>query len=267
MASLRDDTTLQRTSDGGFTRTIGPAWDGTSGALGGHTLALIVAAMTETLRDASSPAHEQTITLITAEFLRPVAIGDVTISVELVRLGRSTSNWRVVVASGDRVGIVATVLSTTPRVDARFDGTTAPMVERPGPGETPWDPGIGMSAHDQFDFYPRFAQSTDAVGGGWVLPRADFPNDARLVAMVSDLWLPPVLERLDPPAMVVGLACTLQFRTPRIEHVLVPGDPVLVRLSTRMAANGTTDETGEVWSVDGTLLATSLHLRLILPAT
>jgi hypothetical protein len=199
--------------------------------------------------------------------LRPVAIGEVTISVEPVRLGRSTSNWRVVVASGDRVGIVATVLTTAPRMNAQFDGTTAPVVDLPRPGEAPWDPGIGMSAHDQFDFFPRFEQSTDAVGGGWVLPRGDFPNDQRLVAMVSDLWLPPVLERLGPPAMVVGLACTLQFRTPHVERVLAPGDPVLVRLSTRLAANGTTDETGEVWSADGTLLATSLHLRLILPAT
>ena len=199
--------------------------------------------------------------------MRPVAIGKVSISVEPVRLGRSTSNWRVVVASGDRVGIVATVLTTAPRVDARFDGTSAPVVELPRSGEAPWDPGLGMSAHDQFNFFPRFEQSTDAVGEGWVLPREDFPNDQLLVAMVSDLWLPPVLERLDPPAMVVGLACTRQFRTPRIEQVLAPGEPVLVRLSTRLTANGTTDETGEVWSADGTLLATSLHLRLILPPT
>src|SRR4051794_29586736 len=131
MASLLDDTALQRTADGTFSRTIGAEWDGTSGALGGPTMALIVAAMTETLREASSSAHEQTITLLSAEFLRPVAIGEVTISVEPVRIGRSTSNWRVVVASGDRVGIVASVLTTTPRMDARFDGTTAPVLDLP----------------------------------------------------------------------------------------------------------------------------------------
>jgi acyl-coenzyme A thioesterase PaaI-like protein len=270
IASLRDDTVLTRTGEGRYMRTVTPEWDGTSGVLGGHALALMVAAMTETLATDDGAAREQTITSLTANFMRPLPFGEVELAVEPLRVGRSTGTWRMAVGgagANDPNSVEATVLTTAPRWPARFDGLDAPRVELPGHSEASWDPGIGMAAHDQFRFFPRFAQETEAVGGGWVLPRGEFPNDERLVAMVSDLWLPPVLARFDRPAMVVGLTCTLHFRTPRVADVVAQGEPVLVRLRTRLAADGVADETGEVWSVSGVLLATSLHVRLVLPAS
>ncbi len=265
IASLRDDTVLTRVAEGRFLRRVTPQWDGTSGVLGGHAMALMVAAMTETLRSCDGAAHEQTIASLTANFMRPLPVGDIEIAVDPLRVGRSTGMWRMVVGGGGAPSIEASVLTTAPRWPARFDGLTPPRCDPPDADETPWDPGIGMAAHDQFRFFPRFGQQTDAVGGGWVLPRGEFPNDERLVAMVSDLWLPPVLARFDRPAMVVGLTCTLHFRVPRVDEVLAVGDPVLVRLRTGLAGDGVADETGEVWSAGGVLLATSLHVRLVLP--
>lgn len=269
IASLRDDTSLVRISDGRFSRAVAAEWDGTSGVLGGHALALMVAAMTETLGAADGLAHEQTITSLTANFMRPLPVGNIEIVIVARRVGRSTGTWHMLVGGvdcgADRASIEATVLTSAARWPARFDGLTTPNVELPGEHETPWDPGIGMAAHDQFRFFPRFAQEAEAVGGGWVLPRGEFPNDERLVAMVSDLWLPPVLTRFDRTAMVVGLTCTLHLRTPRVAEVVAAGEPVLVRLRTRLAADGIADETGEVWSASGVLLATSQHVRLVLP--
>lgn len=269
IASLRDDTVLTRVTEGRFVRTVTPEWDGTSGVLGGHAMALMVAAMTDTLRSAEGAAHAQTIASLTANFMRPLPVGDIEIAVDPLRVGRSTGVWRMrvgAVGAEDRtMSIDATVLTTSPRWPARFDGLTPPRCDLPSAGEAHWDPGIGMAAHDQFRFFPRFDQQTDAVGGGWVLPRGEFPNDERLVAMVSDLWLPPVLARFDRPAMVVGLTCTLHFRVQRVDEVLAVGEPVLVRLRTGLAGDGIADETGEVWSAGGVLLATSLHVRLVLP--
>jgi acyl-coenzyme A thioesterase PaaI-like protein len=268
IASLHDDTVLTRVAEGRYTRTVGAEWDGTSGVLGGHALALMVAAMADTLAATDGAARDQTIASLTATFMRPLPLGAVELAVEPLRVGRSTGTWRMRIgAAGGDASIEATVLTTAPRWPARFVGIVPPVVEPPGEHEESWDPGIGMTAHDQFRYYPRFAQETEAVGGGWVLPLGRFPNDERLVAMVSDLWLPPVLARFDRPAMVVGLTCTVHFRTPHVSRVLRTGEPVLVRLRTRLAADGIADETGEVWSPSGALLATSLHVRLVLPPT
>jgi acyl-coenzyme A thioesterase PaaI-like protein len=267
LASLLADTVLTRVAEGRFVRTVAAAWDGTSGVLGGHALALMVAAMSETLASTDGLARQHTLTSVTAHFLRPLPVGDVEIAVEPLRVGRSTATWRLTAAGagGAAASIDATLLTTAPRWPAHFDGLTPPSVELPTRDEQPWDPGIGMAAHDQFAFFPRFVQEREAIGGGWVVPRGEFPNDERLVAMVSDLWLPPVLARFDQPAMVVGLSCTLQFRVADARQTIVPGEPVLVRLRTRLAVHGIADETCEVWSAGGVLLATSEHVRLVLP--
>lgn len=267
MASLRADTVLDPLGPGQYGRVVDPAWAGTSGVVGGHSLALMVAAVGDALGSTDGPAQGQALVSLTSHFFRPVAVGEVTIEVEALRAGRATAMWRVAVRSEDRIAVEATAVSARPLTPARFDGTAPPQVGLPGEGEEAWDPAIGMAAHDQFRFWRRFDDrgSRQAVGGGWILPRDDFPTDARLLAMASDVWFPPVLERLDGSATVVGLTHTLHLRTADVGRSVRDDEPVLVHLSTELASGGTVDETCHIWSANGALLATATQVRLLIP--
>lgn len=263
VASLLADTSLAVDEDGVYTRDIPATWAGTSGIVGGYSLALVAAAIGDFLDAQDQPAATHELVSLTTHFLRPVAAGAARIEITPVRVGRTTSYWQVQLHSLGRIAIQATAIACRPLSEARFDGTDPPATEMPGEDEQPWDPAVGLPAHDQFWFWPRPADS--AQDAGWILPRGAFPNDARLVAMISDLWPPPVLHRFDQPATVVGLNHSLHIHTPDIASVTRPGDPLLVTLRTAIAAGGTVDETTRIWSADRALVATSNQVRLILP--
>jgi acyl-CoA thioesterase len=58
---------------------------------------------------------------------------------------------------------------------------------------------------------------------------------------------------------------TVHFRAPGAVAALAAEDHLLVRFRSTTAAGGFFEEDGELWSPDGTLLAQSRQLALLLP--
>jgi hypothetical protein len=88
----------------------------------------------------------------------------------------------------------------------------------------------------------------------------DAPLDAARLCAFTDLWWPAVFGTTASPVYVPTLQLSVYLRS--TEHE--PKAPVLGRFASRHAAEGHVEETGELWSADGELLAESTQLALLL---
>ena len=109
---------------------------------------------------------------------------------------------------------------------------------------------------------PPFSSGPVAETGGWIRTADHDVLDDVLLAAITDSWPPAVFSRLEEPVGVPTIELTVHFR----------GEPArdsawcLVRFRTREVGAGYLEETGEVWSTDGRLLADSRQLGVLLVA-
>jgi acyl-CoA thioesterase len=82
------------------------------------------------------------------------------------------------------------------------------------------------------------------------------------VALLADAWFPAPWPRLRALAPAPTIDLTIHFRTP-----LPIGDGLLLgRFRSRVTRDGFFDEDGELWAPDGTLVAQSRQLGLLIGA-
>jgi acyl-CoA thioesterase len=93
----------------------------------------------------------------------------------------------------------------------------------------------------------------------WVRPRAGGPLDHVAVTALADTMIPAAFTRFRRPLVVPTLDLTVHYRAP------LPVDEqwALCVYESRLAAGGTWDEDGEIWSRDGRLLAQSRQLAIV----
>jgi acyl-CoA thioesterase len=205
---------------------------------------------------------------VAAQYLDAPAGGPVEIAVEILRRGRRVAAADTRMYQDERLVCQATIIFSAPRADALELGR--PVPDRPAPEATPpleFDtiPGAPRIFR-QLDVRVTdgdvpFSAAPEAVSGGWLGLRDDpAPLDpARLVAM-CDLWWPAVFPFLDRPVGVPTLQLTVHLRT-----VGAPvAGPALAQFRSALVTEGHIDETGELWSRDGRLLAESRQLALTL---
>jgi hypothetical protein len=107
-----------------------------------------------------------------------------------------------------------------------------------------------------------FSGAAEAVTGGWLAFRDDAaPLDAARLCAMSDLWWPAVFTARTSLVRVPTLQLTVYLRSTRTEM----HGPVLARFETRNVLEGHVEESGELWSADGRLLAESRQLALLVP--
>jgi acyl-CoA thioesterase len=101
--------------------------------------------------------------------------------------------------------------------------------------------------------------------GGWLRLTEPRPYDPLLVATISDAWIPAAFARMTPEDRVgvPTVDLTVHFRS-AIPASLRADDHVLVVFRTCVANEGFVEEDGEIWTADGTLLAQSRQLAVLL---
>jgi acyl-CoA thioesterase len=106
------------------------------------------------------------------------------------------------------------------------------------------------------------ADSPMEIGGwtGFLEPR---PIDALSLALFSDAWIPPAFIGLTEPAFAPTVDLTIHFRAPR-RPVEDPQELCLCVFRTRLVHEGFFEEDGIIWSADGTVLAQSRQLGLLI---
>jgi acyl-CoA thioesterase len=109
---------------------------------------------------------------------------------------------------------------------------------------------------------PPFSSADRGETGGWLGLLEDRPLDALAVAVLADAWFPAPWPRLKALAPAPTIDLTIHFRAP----LPLPDSLLLGHFRTRLVRDGFFEEDGELWAPDGTLVAQSRQLGLLLGA-
>ena len=254
-------TDLEPAGNGNWIARTSDAYWNMVGPFGGLVAALLFKSAF------SHPDREGEPLALTVNFCAPVTKGEMLLSARPARTNRSTQHWLMDLRQDGEVVATATALFGS-RPETFAHRTIAP------PNATPRDqlprfPAVGPGWTERYDL--RFAEGALGMEGA-----AEEPGSAR-----SLLWIAN-----DPPRPLdfVGLAAMCDIFFGRIIHVrrqMVPfgtitlttyfhatqadldrhGDaPVLGSADARIFDRGFHDQSAELWSEDGRLLATSHQL-------
>jgi acyl-CoA thioesterase len=260
------ETELQQGERAGvWTGAIAGGWDTPRGPLGGYVMAILMRGLELAVDDDERQARS-----VTMHFLRVPEVGPVTVSAELEREGRSLSTVTGrLEQDGKLVGLALGAYSK------RWEGPhldDLPMPEVPPPDDDdaparPLRPGtdppfMGRLVMQQRFGEKAFSRSDSGETGGWLGIREDRPVDARAIAVIADAWFPAPWPRLSKFAPAPTVDLTIHFRSP----LPVTGPLLLGRFENRYVRDGFFEEDGVLWAPDGTMVAQSRQLGLLLGA-
>ena len=102
--------------------------------------------------------------------------------------------------------------------------------------------------------------------GGWLGLAEPRPIDAISLTFFSDALFSPPYTRLSERATTPTVDLTVHFRAsmPRLPHA-DPRELCLARFSTGVVHEGFFEEDGVIWAADGTVLAQSRQLGIVMP--
>jgi hypothetical protein len=109
---------------------------------------------------------------------------------------------------------------------------------------------------------PLFSRADHGEVGGWLGLREERPIDAAAVAVLADAWFPAPWTRLRALAPAPTIDLTIHFRAP----LPIADGLLLGRFRSSVTRDGFFDEDGELWAPDGTLVAQSRQLGLLIGA-
>ncbi len=249
-----------------WTGAITEGWDTPRGPLGGYVMAIMMRAFELAIDDPVRQARS-----VTMHFLRAPSPGPVTVSATVERAGRSLSSVSGrLEQDGELLGLALGAYSK-PWEGPLLDGS--PMPEVPGPDDLEAPPAQlqnteappfteRMVMQHRFGEMP-FSGADRAETGGWLGFRQQRPIDALAVAVLADAWFPAPWPRLSELAPAPTIDLTIHFRSP----LPAAGRLLLGRFRSRYVRDGFFEEDGELWTPDGTLVAHSRQLGLLLGAT
>lgn len=259
------DTAVSREDDGSFTARLDPGWWIERGPNGGYIAAMLMRALVA--HDGHADLHPRSLTV---HYLAPGLEGPVDISVHTERAGRTIHYLSARMTQGERLLAVANAAFArlnggTPS----FNDRTFPDYPHPdkigGPGDMP----VTVAMRDRYEYRVVTGAlwegaSSQAETGGWIRLRERRAYDPVLIAALSDAWHPAIFARLPERMGVPTVDLTVHIRSIDAVQRLAPDDWIAVRFRTTVATEGFLEEDGELWTPDGTLLAHSRQLALIL---
>jgi acyl-CoA thioesterase len=262
---LDADTALTAAGPGVWEGELADGWATPRGPLGGYVMGIVLRGIEAAVNDRERLARSATM-----HFLRAPVPGPVTVRAEAEREGRSlTSASARLEQDGKLIGIALAAYSKAwegpefnelpmPKVDP--PGERAPMAtdfRRGGP--PPFTQRLTMQ--HRFGDAP-FTGSDSGEVGGWLGLVEERPLDAAAVAVLADAWFPAPWPRLRELAPAPTIDLTVHFRAP----LPLPDSLLLGRFRNRIVRDGFFEEDGEMWTPDGTLVAQSRQLGLLLGA-
>jgi acyl-CoA thioesterase len=266
----RDTAVALESSSGArasYAAEVSGDWRAGRGPHGGYLAAMILRALTESVDDAERAPRSLTI-----HFTRAPEPGPVQIQTVRERDGRSLSSLSARMEQDGR--LIAIVLSafslpwSGPEIDEAAAPQVAPPREPVWPGKPPhpWAPPI--AAHTllqrRFGGEPFSGAEQPMEIGGWLAHRERREIDALSLAFFSDALIPAPFMRFAAPNPSPTIDLNVHFRSalpPERREELC-----LIRIRTRLIHEGFFEEDGLIWAPDGTLLAQSRQLAIVLPA-
>ncbi len=258
-----DDTALRPLGDGTFEGEIIETWWTPLGPLGGFVMALTLRGLMLAVDDECRAPRS-----LTMHFLRPPKPGPITVAPRVERTGRSLTTASARLEQESATVALAVAAFSAPWPGPLLADAPAPDVEGPGDRNAPAERFVGappppfrqhLSMQRRFG-EPPFSRAEHAETGGWLGLYEQRPVDALAVALLADAWYPAPWPRLGALTPAPTVDMTVHFRAP----LPLADGLLLARFRTRLVRDGFFDEDGELWSRDGTLVAQSRQLGLLL---
>jgi acyl-CoA thioesterase len=263
--SFDQDTALREVEDGAYEGQIADTWWTPRGPLGGYVMALMMRGLELAVNDEARQARA-----VTVYFLRPPQAGPVIVRPLVERAGRSLTTASARLEQEGASQAIAIGAFSVPWPGPLLEDAPTPEVAPPGDRDEPPRelPGAKRPAFTElvtmqgrFGAMP-FSGADHAEAGGWLGLREERPIDALTVLVLADAWYPAPWPRLSALAPAPTIELTVHFRSP----LPLPDSLLLGRFTSRLVRDGFFEEDGELWAPDGTLVAQSRQLALLIGA-
>jgi acyl-CoA thioesterase len=276
------DTAVTPLGDGVYDARIDAGWWIERGPNGGYIAALLMQAFLAEVSRASPRASEPIGSVaavgetdrharsLTVHYLAPAVEGPAQLVVHTERAGRLVRYLSARLRQGERlIATAQAAFAVLNDVGPTFADPSFPDYPHPDAIDHTGDPAGLVPMRERYEYRhvtgaPWDGPATTAETGGWIRLSEPRPYDAALIAALSDAWYPAVFTRLTDRFGVPTVDLTVHLRSVRALERLAPDDWVAARFRTTVATEGFLEEDGQLWTADGTLLAHSRQLGLLL---
>lgn len=253
-------TDLEPAGDGWIARTSDPYWN-MIGPFGGLVGALMFKSAF------AHPDREGEPLALTVNFCAPIAKGEMRIVARPARTNRSTQHWTMTMFQQEECVATATAL---------FGKRPETFEHRPAspPPAPPFEslarlPAPGSGWIERYDL--RFADGSFGWRGGgkepasarstlWIASDPPRPMDFVGLAALTDIFFGRIIHVRQRMVPFGTVTLTSYFHATESELAELGSTPVLGTADARIFDRGFHDQSAELWSGDGRLLATSHQL-------
>lgn len=265
---------LQALGGNEFSGATHPAWNNMVGPFGGVSAAAVLNTVMQHPKRLGEPVS------LTVNFAGALAPGPFAATARPVRTNRSTQHWTVELrqpAPGatasdgqpDDVVLTATVMTAIRR--DTWGATDLPMPPVSLPLDTPPATNHRMEWLNRYDLRPVFgtiptvwegqAASDDPLQASlsqvWMRDAPSRPLDFCSLAALCDVFFPRILLKRATMTPVGTVSMTVYFHVSRAELVEVGTGYLLGQARAQAYARGFFDQTAQLWSEAGVLVATT----------
>jgi acyl-CoA thioesterase len=256
-----------------FEATVADGWRAGRGPHGGYLAAMLLRALAETLDDTTRSPRSLTI-----HYARAPEPGPVRIATTVERAGRSLSTLSARMEQDGRLMALVLAAFSVPWQAPQIDDLPLPQVEgpdaerRPGTamqfGAPPFTEHVVLQP--RFDGRPLTGERRPMELGAWLGLAEARPLDALSVAFFADALIPTPFMATGASSAAPTIDLTVHFRAPlpvggRPGADADPHELVYVQMSSKLLFEGFFEEDGVIWAADGTVLAQSRQLALLMP--
>ena len=269
MDGFRALTGVRRDDTDRFSLDVDPSSFIARGPNGGYIAAVLLRALLERVGDLDNGNHPRAARSLTVHYPAPPVVGPAAITTEIIRAGRSLVTAAARLAQDGKPMATALAAFSPAWPGESWSDVAPPQV--PPADELSYG-GLERPPLPFLDYWDhRFTKgrvvdtSGPAETQGWIRLAQPEPIDAPVVAAMTDAFPPAVFTRYQIPNPVPTVDLTVHFRVGLPAASLQPDGWVLGHFRTQTVAEGFLEEDGALWTVDGTLLAQSRQLAIVLP--
>lgn len=257
-------TAVVALGDGAWRAEISHDWSAPIGPNGGYVAAIVLRAMQAAVDDPARAPRS-----LTCHYLRPPAEGEAVVRVTVERSGRTMTSVSARLEQEGKVCVLALGalgLDKAAPLDYQDPPPALPEPESIEPMmRHPLAPPIAHRLDIRWtsEVMP-LSGADESVVSGWMRLADPGPVDAAVVALLTDALLPAPWPRLTELAPAPTIDLTIHFRN-RVDALDL--DWVHGRFTSAASTEGFFEEDGVLHAPDGTLLAQSRQLALLMGGT
>ncbi len=262
------DTALTELEPGRHEVQINRNWWIVAGPNGGLLAAQFLAA-------ACAVVDDRPVRTMTVHYAAPPVEGSATIETIVERRGRSAAFLRQRMEQDGKL-VASTLVAIMGAKDsvAEWNELAVPDVAAPDDCPVMADSDASIPLRGRWDMRwtagvpgrpSNLAQPGEVVVGGWTRLSEDQPLDQRVLAAMSDAWIPPAMIAHHGRFAAPTIELTIHFRAGLAPEFTQPGAWCHALFRSPVVSEGYVDEVGEIWSADGRLLVQSRQISLLIP--